>query len=104
MEIQAEQSDQSAYRLARISLIAGIMSIISFAGALLWNLEYGGGLLGMFMGLLLGLLSPIIGIIALRRMRENRRRKILAIIGIILGLPVFVSALLLLIWVLFLAY
>lgn len=90
MDIQPEQPKQSAYQLARKSLIFGILSLFGPAVALLFSFDFysTGEPLCVFGWLvsLLGLPALIIGNQALRRITVNNEEgKGFALAGIILG-------------------
>src|SRR3989304_5994705 len=98
MDVQTEKGNYAAYRLAKVSLILGIISIFNPAAFLLLNvLEdvfqldlsslpddflFGGGIASG----LLGLPAIIIGIMALRKMTEKKKGKSFAITSIVFGI------------------
>lgn len=100
MNTQLEQPVHSARRLAKIGLVFSSISILGPVAFLLWSvLEdifqldmyslIGSGdfliVYGMVAGLL-GLPGMVIGVIALRKMKENKQGKGFAIMGIVLGI------------------
>jgi len=80
-----KQNNTKTNRLAITSLVFGILSMLALSGL---SFSLSSAILSILLAPLLGVIAIILGAIALNRMRRNpnqNERKILAIIGLVLG-------------------
>lgn len=80
-----KQNNTRTNRLAITSLVFGILSVLSLSGL---SFSLSSSILSILLAPLMGVVAIILGAIALSRMKQNpnqSERKILAVIGLVLG-------------------